>query len=199
MNVLYESARFVAVDKPAHVPTIPDRFGSDSVREQLSALRGERLWVCHRLDRDVTGVLVFARDADAHRALSMAFERHEVDKRYEALTEGKPPSTVEHRWESLLMRGKKRSYISHLGKEAVTEATFLGVTPRGLRWSLHPLTGRNHQLRVHLSQAGYRIVGDALYGATTEWPDGIALRAVKLAVNLADIENLNVTAPGYGK
>ena len=183
MHILFEDADVVVLDKPAGTPTIPDRFGSDSVKDRLERERGEKLWVVHRLDREVGGVLVFARNADAHRALSMAFEQHRVEKTYEAVTEGVPPEVASVRWENILLRGKKRSYASPHGKVAITDATCLGTTGQGwLRWSLRPLTGRNHQLRVHLSLAGYPIVGDALYGSTTLWPAGIALRAVRLSV-----------------
>jgi tRNA pseudouridine32 synthase/23S rRNA pseudouridine746 synthase len=123
-------------------------------------------------------------DADTHRTLSMAFERHEVGKGYAALTEGPVPARSDHRWSNLLLRGKKRSYESPHGKPAVTEATYLGRHGDWLKWSLNPLTGRNHQLRVHLHQHGWPIVGDALYGATAPWPDGIALRSVRLVLPL---------------
>lgn len=184
MHVLYEDARLVAIDKPAGVPTIPDRFGSDSVHGQLERARGEKLWVVHRLDREVGGVLLFARDPETHRALSLAFERHQIDKTYAALTDGAPafPPGAAFRWENRLLRGKKRAYPSPHGKVAVTDAIYEGPHPSGLRWSLSPRTGRNHQLRVHLAQAGYPIVGDRLYGSARDWPDGIALRAVRIAV-----------------
>ena len=185
LTILEETASFVAIDKPAGVPTIPDRFGSPSVHDQLSAARGERLWVVHRLDREVTGILLFARNAVAHRHLSMAFEQHKVSKAYEAWTSGDPPDpTALLHWESNLLRGKKRSYVHPAGKPAITDAQFWGVTETGqLRFVLTPQTGRNHQLRVHLANAGYPICGDALYGSPAPWrPGEIALRAIALRV-----------------
>lgn len=171
----------VVIDKPAGIATIPERTGeAESVVEQLRRERGEPLWIVHRLDREVGGVLLFARTAEAHRALSMAFEKREVEKVYEALTEGAAAAGATFRWENLLLRGKKRAYESPHGKNAITEAEVIATGP--LRWRVRPLTGRNHQIRVHLSAAGFPIVGDALYGATTPWPAGIALRAVKLTI-----------------
>ena len=186
IHVLYESASIVIVDKPAGVPTIPDRFGSDCVQAVLARERSERLWVVHRLDREVSGVLVFARTAEAHRTLSMAFEDHTVHKTYEALTDG-THAAGDHRFENKLLRGKKRAYVSPHGKPAITLATCLGPSSQGLRWRLHPVTGRNHQLRVHLAGVGCPIRGDVLYGAVGTWPDGIALRAVAIDLpTLAD-------------
>lgn len=179
--LLAEHPDLIVVDKPAGMPTIPERTGDrEAVVDRLRADRGEALWVVHRLDREVGGVLVLARTADAHRALSIAFEKRSVEKDYEALTEGVAPVGATFRWENKLLRGKKRAYASPHGKPAVTEAEVIGAGP--LRWRLRPLTGRNHQLRVHLAAAGFPIVGDALYGATTPWADGIALRAVRLAI-----------------
>lgn len=178
--VIHETARLIAVDKPPGVPTIPDRFGSDSLHAQLQRDRDEKLWVVHRLDREVTGILVFAKDATTHRALSMAFEDHRVHKVYEALTEGDCAPGTSFHWENKLLRGKKRSYVTPHGKPAITEAVCVGRVGKLLRWRLNPLTGRNHQLRVHLANAGFPIAGDALYGATAPWTAGIALRAVQI-------------------
>jgi tRNA pseudouridine32 synthase/23S rRNA pseudouridine746 synthase len=196
MQVLFEDDRVVVVDKPPGVATIPDRTGSDSVHAQLQALRGERLWVVHRLDREVTGILVFARSAPVHREISMAFEEHKVKKTYSAITDGFPPGPIGHmmHWQDKLLRGKKRSYPSPHGKDAVTDAVFEGQNVQGLHWTVLPRTGRNHQIRVHLSQSGYPIVGDALYGSETPWPAGIALRAIGLRCIEA---GLDLRCPGF--
>lgn len=184
MQVLCESRDWLAIDKPAGVPTIADRFGSDNVHQQLQALRGERLWVVHRLDREVGGLLLFARNAATHAALSQAFEHRQVRKTYAAWTEGDAPAwpgQPQH-WQDPLLRGKKRAYTHPAGKPAITEAVCEGRSPQGLLiWRLLPLTGRNHQLRVQLANRGWPIAGDRLYGATTPWhSDGIALRAVRI-------------------
>lgn len=186
MRVLLQTAELVIVDKPAGVPTIPDRFGSDSVHDQLQRQQGERLWIVHRLDREVTGILAFARTAKAHAALSQAFEARRVHKTYAAWTTGEAPGPAgtQLQWRDKLLRGKKRSYAHPAGKEAWTDAVFDGVDADGhLRWTLHPRTGRNHQLRVHLASRGWPIVGDVLYGSPVPWrPSEIALRAVRLEI-----------------
>lgn len=187
MQILLERPDIVIVDKPAGLPSIADRFGSTSVQEQLQALRGEKLWVTHRLDREVTGILVFARTAEAHRALSMAFEQQRIHKTYLAYSGGQSPGEVgtSFTWKDLLLRGKKRAYVHPTGKPAHTDARFDGQAawPNLWQWTLEPRTGRNHQLRVHLASRGWPIAGDVLYGSTELWPlPGIALRAVRLEV-----------------
>ena len=90
--MLWRSAELVAIDKPPGTVVVPGRNEDPStcVRRTLEAAWGEPLWVIHRLDRDTSGVLLLARSAAAHRALSMAFERHEVRKWYLALTRRGP-------------------------------------------------------------------------------------------------------------
>lgn len=189
--VVFENFNFLAVDKPAGWLSVPSRLGAADERPCAGRWLEEkfgRLWPVHRLDEEVSGLLLFARTAEAHRVASMAFEGREVHKTYEAFTEGradsgwKPGQSFE--WKSRLMRGKKRAYEADYGKEAVTQAKWLGIDEVSglLRWELHPLTGRSHQLRFELAKRGYPIAGDALYGAKAAWPTGgVALRSVALA------------------
>src|SRR5919197_3826221 len=89
--ILYEDAHLVAVDKPAGRLVIPGRGAPElTLRDELQPVYG-RLWIVHRLDRGTSGVLVLARPAQAHRALNLAFDRREVEKRYLPLVRGAPP------------------------------------------------------------------------------------------------------------
>ncbi|MBM4342573.1 MAG: RNA pseudouridine synthase [Deltaproteobacteria bacterium] len=196
---MYDNPGWLAVDKPAGVPTIADRLGSDSVHAHLERQLGHRLLVVHRLDREVTGLLLFARDAPTHRALSMAFEDRRVRKRYEAWCEGTPVWRTAH-WDDTLLRGKKRAYVHPAGKRAITDAALAGEGPCGwTRVDLWPRTGRSHQLRVHLANAGLPIVGDALYGAKAPFlASEIALRAVELvfAAGVLGSDEVHLAARG---
>lgn len=189
MKAVFENERLVAVDKPPGWLTVPSRAGEADPRpclgRQLERELGVRLWPVHRLDVEVSGLVLFAKDAEAHRAANAWFEGRSVSKVYEALTEGALESArVGHpvEWRSSLQRGKRRTFESPHGKPAVTRATCLGPRPDGaLFWRLEPLTGRPHQLRVHLAVHGFPIVGDMLYGARRPHAgEGIALRAVRL-------------------
>lgn len=194
--ILIETDAWLAIDKPAGIASIADRQGVPGVIETLAAERGERLWIVHRLDREVGGILLVARTAAAHRALSMAFEHRIAVKTYQAITAGDAPPG-EHRWHDRLVHGKKRTFRADHGLEAITDATCFGPDERGLRWALRPLTGRTHQLRVHLANAGFPIHGDTRYGATAQWDPGIALRAVALHIPATGgLAALAITAPG---
>jgi tRNA pseudouridine32 synthase/23S rRNA pseudouridine746 synthase len=205
--------------------TVPGRFGDGdggpSLGRALEQQLGQRLWPVHRLDREVSGLVLFARDAQAHRQASAAFEGRRVDKQYEALTEGAAlivSCPAEFTWNSRLVRGKKRAFEAPHGKPALTRAEALARVAAGpwlapaspvpsppqlVRWRLYPETGRAHQLRVHLARAGFPVAGDALYGAHTRLiqPEAIALRSVRLAFTEQDGQALGISAaielPGF--
>ena len=185
---MFANARLVVVDKPAGWLSVPSRMGAADPRPcvgiALQTQLGCRLWPTHRLDEEVTGLLVFAKDADAHRVLNSAFADRQVHKTYLATTSGPPPEDARlgetHRWTSRLLRGKKRAYLHPAGSEAITLATLTAREGELLHWRLQPLTGRPHQLRVELARRGCAIVGDALYGSTRTYGKGIALRATTL-------------------
>lgn len=191
-EMIFENAAFLLVDKSAGSLSVPSRIGSEDARVcELGVWRertGVRLLPVHRLDCEVSGLLLFAKTAEAHRTANLWFEGRLVGKTYECLAEMKayPNEGRTERWQSLLLRGKKRAYEKPFGKKAITHATFLRrVDPAeknlGL-WSLKPETGRPHQLRYEMAKHGSPVWGDRLYGAAQEFliPQAIGLRAVAL-------------------
>jgi tRNA pseudouridine32 synthase/23S rRNA pseudouridine746 synthase len=190
--IIHESDAVLAVDKPHGWLTIPGRQGEADPRpvlvRELASRAGGKLWIVHRLDREVSGLVLFAKTAEAHRTLCGWFERHEVRKRYEAWTQGTPPTEGETVWEGWLIQGRRRTHETRepgKGKWARTIARFEGTGihagARLLRFALLPETGRTHQLRCQAASRGFPIAGDVLYGSTVAWlPDAIALRAVRL-------------------
>ncbi len=192
MNVVFENENFVVLDKPSNQLSIPGRFetelDSGSLLTELTEKYKRHIFVVHRLDREVSGLIVYAKNDHAHAVACNWFEHRTVEKQYEALSEsadGKWPNVGEKfKWESMLLKGKKRAYEKPFGKRAITEAEFLGVTEhQGQtvgRWKLIPKTGRSHQLRFELFKRGFPILGDALYGAKGKFQTGIALRAISL-------------------
>jgi tRNA pseudouridine32 synthase/23S rRNA pseudouridine746 synthase len=186
--LLHEDHELVAVAKPAGEPVIPARGESarDCVQRRLERQVGGRLWVVHRIDRDASGVVVFARNADAHRELSLAFEHRQVVKAYAAFVAGsiEPPRG---RLDVPLHPARKGKTRPALPGEKGAQPSQTDYATRK-RWTLtadpsspggteaprdgrivslleaHPLTGRHHQIRVHLRSAGTPILFDPLYG-----------------------------------
>lgn len=157
----------------------------------------------HRLDREVEGLLMAAKNKNAHRIGNAWFEKKEIKKSYWALASevdldvmGKLPFEVEKIdaklnrsfvWKSKILRGKKRSYASPHGDVTETQAIIRGVskTKTGqniFQWELNPVTGKSHQLRFEMARHSQPILGDELYFApiTPRYPNGIALIAKKL-------------------
>ncbi len=205
-RIVFENASWCLVDKPAGVLSVPSRTGEDDVRlclgTELQTELGARLWPTHRLDFEVSGLLLFAKTSDAHRDANGWFERELIRKAYVALSASTtqtpdprlhagfavltpPPEGETRLWSAPIVRGKRRSFVAAHGKEARTRASWTKHA-EGRIWQLEPLTGRSHQLRVHMALAGFPILGDVLYGATpTSATPGIALRSWR--VELSDV------------
>lgn len=173
--ILFEDAATLVVDKPPGLAVIPGRGEGpgDALRGRLETALGRPLWVVHRLDRETSGVLVFAKTAEAHRALSMAFEAHRVAKRYAAWTHGAPASDSGTVAAPLAHGRKGRMRLARDGEPgALAASTSWRVlrrvvdaagTVKAALVELSPATGRQHQLRVHLLALGASILGDPLY------------------------------------
>lgn len=195
--VLHEDAELLAIAKPAGVPVIPGRVagGPEALRHLLERTRGEPLWVVHRIDQDTSGVVVFARTADAHRALSGAFEHRAVRKVYVAFAFGDLPGerTVELALHEA-RRGKARPAAPGEtgGKPATTHLTAQARWRVGdavvTRVEARPVTGRHHQIRVHLRALEAPIVGDPLYGKRTLRGAFAGAPPLRLALHAARLE-----------
>jgi 23S rRNA pseudouridine1911/1915/1917 synthase len=166
-------ADLVVCDKPAGVPTEPTREGSRGtlLAALVDALKARNedtgfLHAVHRLDTDTTGVVVFARSADAARTIGKQLHDGTAERRYLALVDGVPP-WVRARLDQPLSRTRDamgRVQVDPDGAPALTLATVLVPGTSGSLVLCAPRTGRTHQLRVHLAQAGHGLVGDRRYG-----------------------------------
>lgn len=166
--VLERRGGLVAIDKPAGLLVIPGRAADDQrcAKVILEQQLGQRVWVCHRIDRDTSGVVLFATDAEAHRAASMAFEHGEAKKRYLALVEGvvREPLDIDVPLTEA-RKGKMRPcFPGEEGKPARTLVRPVETFATATLVECEPLTGRQHQLRVHLKVKGHPLLFDHQYG-----------------------------------
>jgi 23S rRNA pseudouridine1911/1915/1917 synthase len=194
--VLFEDDALIAVVKPAGLATANVPPGEPSafreVRRRLAERRGGEpfLGVVSRLDRPVSGVVVFAKTRAAAAALARQFRDRSVRKTYYALVEGRFPAALGTwvEWEDAVVRprrGRSRAADADSGEEgqaAVLRARVLRRLGEASLVELEPATGRRHQLRAQLAARGCPIVGDRLYGARLPFA-GIALHAAALALD----------------
>ena len=172
VRVLFADAHIVVVDKPHGVPSVPARTPLDPpcVAAVLHNAYGA-IEAVHRLDRDTSGILVLARSTAARASLGRAFETRRVAKRYEAIVHGvpvRPEGEVHLPLAPDPLRPPRHRVDPISGKLAITRWRVMDRNgaadrPRSLL-ELEPLTGRSHQLRVHLAWLGTPILGDRLYG-----------------------------------
>lgn len=181
MTVLFENEHLIAVDKPACVLTTPARTPDDPrpcLGRDLQKQLGVQIYPVHRLDFEVSGIVLFAKNPKAHTAAQKWFEHAQVLKTYEAVAESGEGPAEWTEWRSKLVRGKRRSFEAPHGSPALTRARVTDAQAK--RWELQPITGRPHQLRVEMAKHQAPIQGDKLYGARETPHAGIALRAVRL-------------------
>ena len=166
-DILHVDEGLVVIDKPAGLLAVPGRGEDrrDSAWLHTRALYDDAL-VVHRLDMATSGLMAFGRGAAAQRGLSMAFERRTVEKRYVAIVAGNVEAEQGEIDLPLVVDWPNRplQHVDHTtGKPSLTRWRVLERTARRTRLELEPVTGRSHQIRVHLLAIGHPIVGDALY------------------------------------
>ena len=164
----YEDDDLIIVNKPAGLLVIPDRFNAElpCLNRILEAKLGHKIWVVHRLDRETSGVICFAKNEHSHRYLSILFQERDVNKFYAALvngivipTEGRIESPI---GEHPAVHGKMA--VSKKGKMAVTDYKVAEQWPLYALMQFQIHTGRTHQIRVHMQSIGHPVVCDELYG-----------------------------------
>lgn len=191
LDILYEDEDLVVVNKPSGLVVYPGA-GHEGGTLINGLLQGRTLaqvgapvrpGIVHRLDKETSGVIVVAKTDMAYYHLIEQFKRREVSKRYLALVQG-TFAEDEGRIEAPIGRDpqqrKRMKVAASGGKLAVTEFTVRQRWPSGTLLEAHPLTGRTHQIRVHLSAIGHPILGDRLYGASCDSSERLMLHAWQL-------------------
>ncbi len=185
LKIVFQNEHAVIVDKPAQWLSIPGRTQADKrpvLGKLLEQSLAKKVFPVHRLDAEVSGLILFALTPDFHSAASSLFENKTVQKTYQAITELRNfELNKTMTWTCKIFRGKKRSFEAAHGKESITKATVVLMGDAYLEWRLMPITGRSHQLRFELARHDAPIVGDSLYGSKLPWNEpGIALRSIQI-------------------
>ena len=194
LNVLHEDAEVLLIDKPTGLLSVPGKGEhlADCLLARVQSAFPDALLV-HRLDRDTSGVMIFALTPHAQRHLGLQFEKRQVKKTYVARVWGEMdeksgtvdlPLIVD--WPN-----RPKQMVDHeTGRSAVTEWRALRPVEGGTRVRLMPQTGRSHQLRVHMAALGHPILGDPFYAS------GTALDAPRLMLHA---ETLKLRHPDGGR
>jgi 23S rRNA pseudouridine955/2504/2580 synthase/23S rRNA pseudouridine1911/1915/1917 synthase len=220
LDILYEDDDLIIVNKPSGLLVIPDRFNSTlpSLNNLLETKLKQKVWIVHRLDRDTSGIICFAKNEESHKYLSKLFQERDVNKFYLGLVnglvipeEGRIDKAIT---EHPTIKGKM--VVAKRGKGSVTDYKVVEQWPLYslVQFQIH--TGRTHQIRVHLQSIGHSIVCDPLYGdgkpffvstikrkyrlsdkdeAEKPLLNRLALHAFRLQFKKADGTEINVEAP----
>jgi RluA family pseudouridine synthase len=193
--IIFVDDHLLVIDKPAGLPTLVDGWNPEApylvkVLKQFY----DPLWVVHRLDKETSGAIAFARTAEAHRNLNLQFDRRQIEKTYHALVWGNPDWEERHIHLPLRSNADRRHRTlvdARDGKPSATDLVVLEHLPGFSLLQAIPRTGRTHQIRIHLSAIGFPIVGDRLYGGSQiETLNRMGLHATSLTLRhpLSDVE-----------
>lgn len=168
LDIIYEDDDYIFINKPSGMLSVGDRY-DDAIPSAISILRRihEQVFTVHRLDRETSGCICFAKNENAHRYTSMLFENRHVEKYYRGIIHGNPPAN-EGRIEEGIMEHPvikgKMIINAKQGKISITEYSMLESFGLYSLLSFKLLTGRTHQIRIHCSNMGNPLVCDGMYG-----------------------------------
>jgi RluA family pseudouridine synthase len=197
--ILFESDDILAVNKPEGFASIPEGDkGKDCLLSLLSSASSGRLYVVHRLDKEASGVILFAKNAAAHKYLNEQFSNRSVRKTYVALTHGVIEETSGIIDKPIRQFGSGRMGVDlQRGKPCTTKFRVMERFGAYTLVEAYPLTGRRHQIRVHFYSIGHPIVGDLRYGdkAVQRTFPRLMLHAQKIMLQFPSGEGVTIEAP----
>ena len=187
-EIVFENEDYVAFNKPAGLLSVPDRFNLSlpNMYNEANKTYG-KLWMVHRLDKETSGIICFAKNEEAHRHLSQLFQHREVAKFYSALVNGKPLNDKGSIRNPIGANPsqKGRMSVQKRGKPAHTDYSIISSWKSYSLLKLQLFTGRTHQIRVHTAFIGHPVVCDSFYGSG----DVLLLSSFKKRFNLSEKED----------
>ena len=169
-TLIYEDENIAALNKSSGIAVSPDRWDLSLERLDLIAaksLKVQKLYTVHRIDRDTSGLVVFAKNSETHKTLSLAFEERQIRKLYIAAVHDRPSWNETSCDLALVPNGNKQHHTiidKYRGKKSLTHFRVLGNAGNYSILEAIPETGRTHQIRVHLASLGHPVICDELYG-----------------------------------
>ena len=166
LTIVFENDEFVAVNKPAGLLTIPDREQSERSLKEILINKYGTIFTVHRLDKDTSGLVIFAKNETSHKYFSRLFEERKVEKFYLGIVHGSPANKTGEIDAPIAEHGvhKGMMTVNRNGKPSLTSYEVLeaNATYSLVSFQLH--TGRTHQIRVHSKNIGHPLACDPLYG-----------------------------------
>jgi 23S rRNA pseudouridine955/2504/2580 synthase/23S rRNA pseudouridine1911/1915/1917 synthase len=165
-SIIFEDEHIVVLNKPAGILTIPDREGKDPSLKGMLKHKYGNIFTVHRLDRETSGIVVFAKHEESHKVLSQQFEGRDIEKYYQGIVMGKPMNTEGSIDAPLMDHPVKKGMMvaNRKGKPSLTDYTVL-ESFKSFSWMQFRIhTGRMHQIRVHMKEIGHPLACDELYG-----------------------------------
>ena len=165
-EILFENDEFIALNKPAGLLSVPDRTQSAPSLKDLLIEKYKQIFTVHRLDRETSGVIIFAKTAEAHQYLSVIFQERQVEKIYYGIVWG-VPSSPKGIVELPMQEHPAKNGTMVVHRKGKTASTGFEVMENFGKYSFvrfDLFTGRTHQIRVHMKETGHPILCDPLYG-----------------------------------
>jgi len=169
LSLIFNNENFVAVNKPSGMLSIPDRARSQTSLKDLLVHEFGEIFPVHRLDKDTSGIILFAKNAEFHRYLSMLFESNKIEKYYTAIVAGRL-AAEEGEIEAPIAEDPSRKGMMMIHRKGKPSKTGYRVIETPGPYSLvifRLFTGRTHQIRVHASHLGCPVICDPLYGSAS--------------------------------
>lgn len=186
-DVVFENDNFIAINKPSGLLSIPDRMGKEISLKQMLEAKFPKVYVVHRIDKDTSGLIVFAKNEATHKQLSQLFEGRSIEKYYVGLVYGNFMHPTGHIEAPITEHPAKngKMIVHNKGKHSETEYEVLETFKQfsWVKFRIH--TGRTHQIRVHMQHIGHSIVCDELYGN----PAPLFISAIKRNYKLSKHED----------